>query len=640
MFNETFHILLVEDNSGDAYLIQDMLAREGRGNLDLEWVTSLADGLERLDRGGIDVVLLDLGLPDSQGLDTFTRASSQHPQMPIVVLTGLADETVGVSAVRQGAQDYLIKGEVDGKTLLRTIRYATERKRVEEALKQALEEWSKANLQLQQEVEERRRAEEAVEAERRRLFSLLETLPAFVYVKAPDYSIRFANRVFRETFGPPEGKHCYQAVFGRSKPCPDCRSFQVLETKHPQEWEWNWEEGNRIFYIFNYPFADIDGSPLILTMGLDIAARKHAEEDLKKSEARYRTLVEQIPVVTYIAALDQYSTTLYTSPQVERVLGFSQADFHADPDTWEKQIHPEDRDRVLAEVARSQATGEPFVSEYRLLSKSGRVVWVRDEAMLVYDPQGKPLFLQGVLSDITERIQAEISVRYLTHELMRAQEQEKHKISMELHDTVAQELVALKIGLENLRDSAPVPEEKISTQAAALLDILQPALNSIRTLSYNLRPPDLEHLGLVQATRNHCEEVAARSGLNIDFNAAGVEAALLEYESAINLYRIIQEGLANVWRHAGAKNVSIRIVASHPKIILRIEDDGHGFEATEKVAPDRRGRRMGLLGMRERVAILGGEMHLESQPNKGTKIFIDIPWSREGHGAKEKDSDS
>jgi signal transduction histidine kinase len=237
--------------------------------------------------------------------------------------------------------------------------------------------------------------------------------------------------------------------------------------------------------------------------------------------------------------------------------------------------------------------------------------------------------------DITGRKEAEESIRHLTHELMRAQEQERKRISLELHDTVAQELASLKIGLENLRDhSRAIADEKASSQVAVLLEMLQQPLNSIRNLSYNLRPPDLEHLGLVQAIRMHCEEVAARSGLHLDFNAAGVEAARLDYEAAINLYRIIQEGLANARRHAGAENVSIKLVASHPKIILRLEDDGQGFQVAELAASNKPDRRLGLLGMKERVAFLGGEMQLESQLNKGTRIIIEIPWSREGHGAK------
>ena len=127
-------VLLIEDNEDDALIIRETLAEVKGGSLpagtfDLEWAHRLSAGLERLAEGGIDVVLLDLGLPDSQGLETLRKARTQAPEAPIVVLTGLADETLGIKAVQEGAQDYLVKGQVDGNLLVRAMRYAMERQR-------------------------------------------------------------------------------------------------------------------------------------------------------------------------------------------------------------------------------------------------------------------------------------------------------------------------------------------------------------------------------------------------------------------------------------------------------------------------------------------------------------------------------
>ena len=130
-------------------------------------------------------------------------------------------------------------------------------------------------------------------------------------------------------------------------------------------------------------------------------------EELRESQARYRTLVEQIPVITYIAAFDEASTTLYVSPQIEMLLGYSQAEYKADPDIWRKRLHPDDYDRVMAEVAHSHATGEPLVLEYRMLTKDGHVVWFRDVAAIVRNEADRPLYLQGVMLDITEHKMAE-----------------------------------------------------------------------------------------------------------------------------------------------------------------------------------------------------------------------------------------
>ena len=241
------------------------------------------------------------------------------------------------------------------------------------------------------------------------------------------------------------------------------------------------------------------------------------------------------------------------------------------------------------------------------------------------------------LGETLRRLQAEENIRTLSHEHIKAQEQERRKISRELHDSMAQEIAAIKVGLENLSMDLPgKPVEELNPRISGLLQGLQKTLSSIRNLSYDLRPPDLEHFGLVQAIKLHCEEVTARTGLKIDFRAAGVKAAHLDYEAAINLYRIIQEGLTNVWRHAKAVNVNIRLVTSFPKIILRLEDDGQGFDVMEQEASTHGNKHLGLLGMRERVALLGGEMKIESQRKKGTKISIEIPWKGEDLGSKEE----
>jgi len=134
-------VLLMEDNPGDAQLIFEMLAEAGDQDFEIHWYTTLSQGLEHLAQGEIDLVLLDLGLPDSLGLDTFVRAYDRAPCLPFVVLTGLADETVAVTAVRQGAQDYLVKGEISSTLLLKSILYALERKQAEEALRQSEEHY-------------------------------------------------------------------------------------------------------------------------------------------------------------------------------------------------------------------------------------------------------------------------------------------------------------------------------------------------------------------------------------------------------------------------------------------------------------------------------------------------------------------
>ncbi len=268
-------ILLVEDDIEQAGLIAKIMAKTGNG-FEINWVPQLSQGLERLEQGGVDLVILDLGLPDSQGLETFIRVNKKAPNLPVVVLTGLADENLGLAAVRQGAQDYLVKGSVDYKVLAQTIRYALER----------------------------RRSQEAILAERQRLYAVLDTLPAHVHVMAADHQIRFANRRFREAFGVWQGKLCYEIMHDRTEPCEVCPAKEVLETQKCQVREITRDNG-RTYQIHTYPFTESDGSPLVLHMGLDITARKQAEEAVKEREEQLATIYEHAPLIMLLVDVDR-----------------------------------------------------------------------------------------------------------------------------------------------------------------------------------------------------------------------------------------------------------------------------------------------------------------------------------------------
>ena len=143
----------------------------------------------------------------------------------------------------------------------------------------------------------------------------------------------------------------------------------------------------------------------------DVTERKEVEKRLRETEERYRVLVEQVPAVIYIDDVDETNSAIYRSPHVEEMLGYSLEEFAADPEFWQKLLHPDDRERVMAENDRTNETGEPFSIEYRLICKDGRVVWVRDEAVLIRDEEGRPRFWQGVFMDITGRKRADERLR-------------------------------------------------------------------------------------------------------------------------------------------------------------------------------------------------------------------------------------
>ncbi len=202
-------ILLMEDNHSYARLVQKMLAVSSQVEYQIECADRLSTGLEHLVNGEIDVVLLDLGLPDSQGLDTLGRVHAQAPAVPIVVVTGLDDETLAVQAVRQGAQDYLVKGDIDSKTLWRVIRYAVERKQAEEKIKQTASEWR----------------------------ITFDSITDLVSIHNRDFKLTRINKAFADfcKMKPEEliGKTCYETVHRTNKPLFNCPQKKAIETKKP-----------------------------------------------------------------------------------------------------------------------------------------------------------------------------------------------------------------------------------------------------------------------------------------------------------------------------------------------------------------------------------------------------------------------
>ncbi len=227
--------------------------------------------------------------------------------------------------------------------------------------------------------------------------------------------------------------------------------------------------------------------------------------------------------------------------------------------------------------------------------------------------------------DVTDLKEAEKHIHSLSQELIKIQEMERQRISRDLHDNVAQELASLKIGCDMLFGSqdrlAPDLVEKIKHFS----DILQHSIMNVRNLAYDLRPPELDQLGIVSTITNYCDEFSERNGIHVDFFSAGMADLHLCPDTEINLYRIVQEALHNIKKHAEAGYVVIRLIASFPTIILRIEDSGRGFDLKERLESSATEKRMGLRSMEERVLLLNGIFRIRSQKTKGTQIMVEIP---------------
>jgi signal transduction histidine kinase len=158
--------------------------------------------------------------------------------------------------------------------------------------------------------------------------------------------------------------------------------------------------------------------------------------------------------------------------------------------------------------------------------------------------------------------------------------------------------------------------------------LLDHTIFTVRDLSYDLRPPGLDEMGIVQALSMFCDDFSEKTRIHTDFNSAGIEKLKPDFNTRINLYRMIQEGLNNIHKHAGATRATVKLAATYPYILLRIEDNGRGFDVEKRAREIDSEKRMGLRSLQERTDLLGGVMIVTSKIGQGTKILIKLPYAR------------
>ena len=243
----------------------------------------------------------------------------------------------------------------------------------------------------------------------------------------------------------------------------------------------------------------------------------------------------------------------------------------------------------------------------------------------------KPIVIPGekraklvVTRDISRVKESEHRVRSLSREVKRAHMEERAKISRNLHDDLGQQLNYLKIKLDILSSAARESCSDLAVDAHEVSLILADVIESTRNLAHGLRPEAMEHFGLMDAISKALAIVSNEFGVETDFKAAGIEEVEMDPDMCIELYRIFQEAINNVIKHARASRVTIRLVRSFPHIIFKIEDDGVGFDLDEHLHGKKNG--MGLSNISERVVLLGGKIQIFSERGKGAKLEIRIPY--------------
>jgi two-component system, NarL family, sensor histidine kinase UhpB len=350
---------------------------------------------------------------------------------------------------------------------------------------------------------------------------------------------------------------------------------------------------------------------------LDI--RDKMERALRISEQRFHSLADASPVGIF--RTNRHGEPVYANQRWYEIVGTTPE--QARDGGWVNAIHDDDRERVLRQWAESSSNALPFRSEYRFCDGYGIATWVRAEAVVQWCDDGVAAGHIGTVTDITEsKIATEMSktesarFQAFSARLLEMQESERRHIAYELHDEIGQALTAIKLSLRSL--DAHVAVASRSRLDHAVL-ITEGTLAMVRGMTLDLRPPQLDHLGLVPALAWHIENRAELSGLSAHF-AADKQIGRLRANIETVCYRIVQEAMTNVARHASAQNVWVDLQLAGGELHLTIRDDGVGFDIPQGQQRAKHGGSLGLLGMEERATHIGGHLEITSSRSGGTLV--------------------
>lgn len=339
-------------------------------------------------------------------------------------------------------------------------------------------------------------------------------------------------------------------------------------------------------------------------------------EALRRSEERLIQLVERTRIVLWEADAESLRFT-FISEHASEMFGYPLARWY-EPDFLVSHIHRDDRDEVLTFTRKQSQICDEFDVTFRLLAESGKVVWVHNTVSTTYD-DGGATSLRGFMMDITERKCAEEALRVLGGRLIAAQEEERSRIARELHDDLNQRMALLSIALEQLAQ-----ENGKSNQLRGRFEGLQRQAQEIsadiQRLSHKLHPSMLDHLGLGAAVKGLCEELSSHKQLKIEVRIKGFPATLVQ-DITLCVFRIAQEALRNCLRHSEAQAVQVVLEKTSSTVRLSVSDDGCGFDT----ASDATKRGLGFISIRERMRLVGGQVHVYSQPGRGTLIEVAVP---------------
>jgi PAS domain S-box-containing protein len=363
--------------------------------------------------------------------------------------------------------------------------------------------------------------------------------------------------------------------------------------------------------------------------------RKRAFEEVQETERRFALVADNAPMLIWMADTDKSCTYVnrrwldFMGDTLEQELG----------EGWTANVHPEDRARCVQDYEEAFDARKEIRMEYRVQRRDGEYRWIMDYGVPRYSPAGAFCGYIGSSLDITDLKRSEEELGKVSGRLIHAQEEERRRIARELHDDFTQRLAALGMELAQLGQETP-SKESLQQRLAEVGGKLRDITMGLSATAHQLHSSHLELIGLAASAQRLCSDFSQQNGIHVDFQQHDIPKNLPP-ETVLCLFRVLQEALHNVARHSHANSCRVQLRKENRGVLLTVSDAGAGFDP---VRGERNGG-IGLISMRERVRLVGGELHLHSRPEEGTRLEARVPMPAEPqmigeHGASEAEPQS
>jgi len=483
-----------------------------------------------------------------------------------------------------------------------------------------------------------RQAHERIRESEERLQAFTDHSPAMMFLKDADGRYRFVNRQLLARFGLRR-----EQILGRRDdelfPAAQADLFSASDADVISqraairlEQAIHLGEAERTHMVVKFPVLDATGAVAgIGGVATDITERILSEQAL----AEQRTLLAEAQKLAGLGSWEwePASGRMSWSDELYRIYGLEVGAVAPSFEAFLERVLTSDRVMTATHIARALAEGRGFTHEQRVVRPDGTERTVRTQSEIVRDDKGRVIKLVGACLDITEQRNSELaqraaaaSLQSLTRRLVQVEEAERRRIAAELHDRVGQTLSALNINLDiALGILGESGAQDLRLRLRDSLGLVEGTLQTIENVMAELRPPLLEEYGIGAALGWYGEEFAKRTNLALRFDDQARERSReLRRDAAVALFRIAQEALNNVAKHAQATGVRLGLEAEDGHLTLVVSDNGRGFDPT---AAEARATRLGMTTMQERVIAAGGSLEIESAPGKGTTLKARVPFS-------------